>query len=128
VSRDSSLSIATGCGLDDRGVGVRVPVWSRIVSSPNRADRLWGPPNLLSNGYQGFSTLGKRPGREADHSPPASAEVKKMWIHGGDMMLRDVVDFQRTTRRYIPEDSNLHEGCCFWDVTQCILVENYLRV
>jgi hypothetical protein len=23
----------------------------------------------------------KRPGREADRSPPASAEVKKMWIY-----------------------------------------------
>jgi hypothetical protein len=23
----------------------------------------------------------KRPEREADHSPPASAEVKKMWIY-----------------------------------------------
>jgi hypothetical protein len=23
----------------------------------------------------------QRPGREADHSPPASAEVKKMWIY-----------------------------------------------
>jgi hypothetical protein len=23
----------------------------------------------------------KRPGREADHSPPASAEVKKMWTY-----------------------------------------------
>jgi hypothetical protein len=23
----------------------------------------------------------KRPGREADHSPPASAEAKKMWIY-----------------------------------------------
>jgi hypothetical protein len=23
----------------------------------------------------------KRPGREADHSPPASTEVKKMWIY-----------------------------------------------
>jgi hypothetical protein len=22
----------------------------------------------------------KRPGREVDHSPPTSAEVKKMWI------------------------------------------------
>jgi hypothetical protein len=32
--------IATGYGLDDRGVGVRVPVGSRIVSSPNRPDRL----------------------------------------------------------------------------------------
>jgi hypothetical protein len=24
----------------------------------------------------------KRPGREANHSPPASAEVKKMWMYG----------------------------------------------
>jgi hypothetical protein len=23
----------------------------------------------------------KRPGREADHSPPASAKIKKMWIY-----------------------------------------------
>jgi hypothetical protein len=29
-------------------------------------------PGALSRGV-------KRPGREADHSPPASAEVKKMW-------------------------------------------------
>jgi hypothetical protein len=29
-SRDSVVGIATGYGLDDRGVGVRVPVGSRI--------------------------------------------------------------------------------------------------
>jgi hypothetical protein len=30
----------------------------------------------------GASFLGvKRQGREADHSPPTSAEVKKMWIY-----------------------------------------------
>jgi hypothetical protein len=52
-SRDSVVGIATSYGLDDRGVGVRVPVGSRIVSSPNRTDRLWGPPDLLSNGYRG---------------------------------------------------------------------------
>jgi hypothetical protein len=44
-SRDSSVGIATGYGLDDRGVGVRVPVGSRIFSSPRLPDRLWGPPN-----------------------------------------------------------------------------------
>jgi hypothetical protein len=53
-SRDSVVGIATGYGLDDRAVGVRVPIGSRIFSSPNRPDRLWGPPNLLSSGYQGF--------------------------------------------------------------------------
>jgi hypothetical protein len=31
-------------------------------------------PGALSSGV-------KRPGREADHSSPASAEVKKMWIY-----------------------------------------------
>jgi hypothetical protein len=49
--------IATGYGLDDRGVGVRVPVGSRIFSSPRRPDRLWGPPSL-SNGYQGLLPWG----------------------------------------------------------------------
>jgi hypothetical protein len=53
-SRDSSVGIATGYGLDDRVVGVRVPVGSRILSSPRCPDRLWGPPNLLSNWYQGL--------------------------------------------------------------------------
>jgi len=41
-------------------------------------ERLWGPPSLLSNGYQGALSLGvERPGRAADHSPPSSAEVKE---------------------------------------------------
>jgi hypothetical protein len=52
-SRDSAVGIATGYGLDDREVGVRVLVGSRIFSSPRRPDRRWGPPNLLSNGYRG---------------------------------------------------------------------------
>jgi hypothetical protein len=40
TSRDSAVGIATSYGLDDRGVGVRVPVGSRIFTSPNRPDRL----------------------------------------------------------------------------------------
>jgi hypothetical protein len=37
--------------------------------------------SLLSSGYVGLFPWGvKRPGRESDHSPPTSAEVKKMWI------------------------------------------------
>jgi hypothetical protein len=51
--RDSSVGIATGYELDDRGVGVRVPVGSKFFPSPRRPDRLWGPPNILSNGYRG---------------------------------------------------------------------------
>jgi hypothetical protein len=42
------------------------------------ASRLWGAPSLLSNGYRGNFPGGvKRPEREADHSTPSSAEVKK---------------------------------------------------
>jgi hypothetical protein len=80
-NRDSVVGIATGDGLDDRGVGVRLPVGSRIFSSPLRPDRLWGPhPASYPMGTGALSPELKRPGREADHSPPTSAEVKKMWI------------------------------------------------
>jgi hypothetical protein len=51
-SRDSAVGIATGYGLDDVGVAVRVPVDSRMFSSPLRRDWLWDPSSLLSSGYQ----------------------------------------------------------------------------
>jgi hypothetical protein len=47
----SAVGVVTGYGLDDRGVGVRIPVGSRIFGSPRRPDLLWGPPSLLSIGY-----------------------------------------------------------------------------
>jgi hypothetical protein len=66
-------------GLDDPG---SIPGMARFVFSPQRPDRLWGLPSLLSNGYQGALSPGvKGQGREADHSPPSSAEVKNMWIY-----------------------------------------------
>jgi hypothetical protein len=82
MSRGSMVSIATGLGLDGRGVGSRVPVGSKIFSSPNCPDRFWGASNLLCNGYRGLFLREQRgPEREADYSPPASANVKKMWIY-----------------------------------------------
>jgi hypothetical protein len=75
------VGIATGYGLDDRGFGVRVPVGSRMFSSPRRPDRPWSPPNILSNRYRGaLSPWVKRQVCEAGHSPPTSAEAKKMCI------------------------------------------------
>jgi hypothetical protein len=57
-SRDSVVGIATCYGLDDRGVGVQVPVGVRIFTSPNLPDRLWDQPNLLSNAYRGIFPRG----------------------------------------------------------------------
>jgi hypothetical protein len=74
MSRDSSVGIATDYELDG---WYSIPGKRKIFfSSPRRPDRLWGPPSLLSNGYQGSITGVKWPGREADHSPASSVEVK----------------------------------------------------
>jgi hypothetical protein len=70
-----SVRIATGCGLDDR-----VPVGSRIFSTSSRPalgptqPHIQWEPGALSPGV-------KRQGRKADHSPPTSVSVKKMWIY-----------------------------------------------
>ena len=41
-------------------------------------DRPWGPPSLLYNGYRVFPGGKKRPGRDADPSPPSSAVGQEM--------------------------------------------------
>jgi hypothetical protein len=55
----STVSIVTGCGLDDPGIGVRVPVRSRIVSHTQRPDELWGSPSLLPDAYSRLFSEGK---------------------------------------------------------------------
>jgi hypothetical protein len=46
---------------------------SRLALVPTQPTIQW----VLRALYPGV----KRPGREADHSPPTSAEVEKMWIY-----------------------------------------------
>jgi hypothetical protein len=59
-SRDSSVGIATDYELD--GPGSIPPGSAKLSSSPQRPDRLWGPPSLLSNGYRGTFLWGKAAG------------------------------------------------------------------
>ena len=53
--------------------GDRIPVGGRDFSAPVQT----GPPSLLYNGYRVFPGGKKRPGRDADPSPPSSAVVNK---------------------------------------------------
>jgi hypothetical protein len=76
-SRGRSVGIVVGYGLDGRGVG-RVKNFFFFTSS-RPALGLTQPP---TQGMPRAPFLGvKRPGREADHSPPTSADVKNMWIY-----------------------------------------------
>jgi hypothetical protein len=74
-NRYSSFGITTGNGLDVPG---SIPDSARFFSSPQRPDRLWGPPSLVFSGYwESFPLDIRRQGRKPGHSPPSSAEVKK---------------------------------------------------
>jgi hypothetical protein len=47
-SRDSSVGIALGYGLDNQGSRIRFPAGAGNFSPPH-PERIWGPPSLLSN-------------------------------------------------------------------------------
>ena len=61
----SSVGIATAYGLDGPGIESR---WGRDFSHQSR-------PSLLYNKYRVFPGGKVRPRRDADPSPPSSAEV-----------------------------------------------------
>jgi hypothetical protein len=75
--RDSSVGTALGYGLDDRGSKVRFPAGAGNFSLHHRVQNDSGAhPASSPMGTGGLSLGAKRPGREADHSPSSSAEVK----------------------------------------------------
>jgi hypothetical protein len=80
MSRDSVVGIAAAYWLNDRGVGVRVPVGSRIFATLSKPT-LGSTQPPIQWVSEALSLAVKRPGRETGHLPPASAEVKKMWIY-----------------------------------------------
>jgi hypothetical protein len=60
-------------GVED--VGIEFQQWQEIFFCPKRPVRLWASPSPF-NGYHGLFTGKTLPGREGDHSPRSSAEVK----------------------------------------------------
>jgi hypothetical protein len=76
-SCDSSVGIALGYGPDDRGSRVRFPAEAGNFSLHHLVQNGSGPTQPPIQWVPGTLSLGvKRLGREADHSPPSSAEVK----------------------------------------------------
>jgi hypothetical protein len=74
----SSGSIVSGYGLDDRAIGVRSPAGENDFSCSLCVQTGSGAhPASCTMGTGAPLPGGKeRPGRDADHSPPSSAEVE----------------------------------------------------
>jgi len=53
----------------------KIPVGGEIFRTC--PERPWGPPSLFYNWYRVFSGGKKRPGRDADPSPPSSVVAMK---------------------------------------------------
>jgi hypothetical protein len=76
-SRDSVVGIATRYGLEDQRFRVRVSVGSRNISYLKSSTPALGSTQSPVQWVPGL----QRSEREVDHSPPTSAEVKKMWFY-----------------------------------------------
>jgi hypothetical protein len=73
----SQLVYRLGYGLDGRGDGLRFPAGARDISLLHKVQNAMRSIKPLVQQVPGsFSLRVKRHGREADHSPPSSAEVK----------------------------------------------------
>jgi hypothetical protein len=77
MSRFSSGSTVSDYGLDDRAIGVRSPEGAKDFSYSLLVQTSSGAhPASCTMGTGGpFPGAKARPGRDADHSPPSSAEV-----------------------------------------------------
>jgi hypothetical protein len=73
MSRGSSGSIVSDYGLDDRAIEVRSPTGAEDFSSSPCVQTAYYP---MGTGGSFPGVKRGRPGRDADHSPPSSAEVK----------------------------------------------------
>jgi len=73
----------------------------RRVFGPDLRGRKWQEASLLSNGYRGaLSLVVKRPGREAGHLPPSSAEIKdcvELYFHSPNTISWRGAQFKKRT-------------------------------
>jgi hypothetical protein len=78
----SSVGIVFGYGLDDRAIKVRSPVEAKGFSSSFcvQTGRGANPASCPMDTGGPFPGGKARPGRDADHSPPCSAEVENEWV------------------------------------------------
>jgi hypothetical protein len=77
-SRDSSVGMALGYVLNDRGSRFRFPAGAGNFLLNTASRTALGPTQPPIQCVPGALSLGvKRPSRVADHSPPSSAEVKE---------------------------------------------------
>jgi hypothetical protein len=88
MSRDSSVGIALGYGLDNRGPRFRFLAGAGNISFHHRVEYGCGahPASYPVGTRDSFPGV-KRPGREADHSLPSSAEVKEsveLYLHSAN--------------------------------------------
>jgi hypothetical protein len=78
MSRVSSVSTVSGYGMDDRAIGVRSPAGAKDFSYSLFVQIGSGahPASCTMGSGGNFPGAKARPGRDADHSPPSSAEVE----------------------------------------------------
>jgi hypothetical protein len=82
-SRYSSIGIATGYELDDRGSRISFPAGAGNFSLHHRIQNGSGahPTSYPMDTGVSFLGGGKVTGRKADHSAPTSAEVNNAWSY-----------------------------------------------
>jgi hypothetical protein len=78
LSRDSSVGIATGYGLNGRNL---IDRGKRFFSILQRPDRLWGLRSLIQLELGALSPTVKRQGREADRSHYLVPRCRELELH-----------------------------------------------
>jgi hypothetical protein len=77
-----SVVVVTGLLAGElRNRGLIPGTYKRPFSSLKNPKNLWAPPRFLLEILRSFYPGVKRPGHEADHTPPYSSEFKNVWSY-----------------------------------------------